>query len=38
MNIIKEIIIACGLLSVFVVQAKTYMEGVALANLDLNFV
>lgn len=38
MNIIKAIIIACGLLSVFVVQAKTYMVGVALANLDLNFV
>ncbi|KJV49026.1 rhizopine-binding protein [Pantoea sp. BL1] len=38
MNIIKAIIIAWGLLSVFAVQAKTYMVGVALANLDLNFV
>jgi ribose transport system substrate-binding protein len=28
----------CGLLSMFTAQAKTYMVGVALANLDLNFV
>ena len=38
MNIIRLLVVMCSLLSVCNVQAKTYMVGVALANLDLNFV
>ena len=38
MKIFKVVMFICGLLSVFTAQAKTYMVGVALANLDLNFV
>jgi len=38
MKLFKVLMLICGLLSVFTAQAKTYMVGVALANLDLNFV
>ncbi len=38
MKLFKVVMLICGLLSVFTAQAKTYMVGVALANLDLNFV